>query len=606
MNYICKRENDKLIKFIEMKPNFKLVFFIFLIPLNLFAQRDLETITSPEELRQYILFTAPSEDAFVAVQRLAKPFIDKKDWNGAMKVFLEYRDLFIEQFNRTDKIIELLGAELNNLEIINIESVNTKKSEYFPVLTIDGQTMYFTFAEGKKGGEDIYLSQLIGDTWIKPKNLGPPFSTAENDAINSISADGNTIVLFGSYKGFTGGGDNFYAEKSADGWSAIKPFPKPLNSKYWECDGFLSADGKAFFFTSDRPGGTGEFVKGGQFYHGEYEGNTDIYVSLKTESGWGEPVNLGSIVNTPFAERSPFLHPDGRTLYFSSDGHYGLGSLDVFKSVRLSDTSWQEWSEPVNLGKEINTAGYDVAYKISTDGKYAYFSSDREGGKGGYDIYRVSLPKVAMPEKNVLTVKGRVTDENAKPLDAVLLWYDINANKNAGSLTSDPETGKYIITLPNGTNYSYFAERSGYYSVSNNIDLSSQNEFSELIVDIVMNSVQSLQNTAIVLNNIYFDFDKFDLMEASFTELNRVVKFLNDNQGVKIEISAHTDSKGSDDYNLSLSQKRAESVVNYLVQQGVDPSRLTARGYGESLPVADNATDEGAAKNRRVEMKVLN
>ncbi|KXK56633.1 MAG: peptidoglycan-associated outer membrane protein [Chlorobi bacterium OLB5] len=211
-----------------------------------------------------------------------------------------------------------------------------------------------------------------------------------------------------------------------------------------------------------------------------------------------------------------------------------------------------------------------------------------------------------MPEKNVLTVKGRITDENAKPLDAVLLWYDINANKNAGSLTSDPETGKYIITLPNGTNYSYFAERSGYYSVSNNIDLSSQNEFSELIVDIVLNSVQSLQNTAIVLNNIYFDFDKFDLMEASFTELNRVVKFLNDNPGVKIEISAHTDSKGSDDYNLSLSQKRAESVVNYLVQQGVDPSRLTARGYGESLPVADNATDEGAAKNRRVEMKVLN
>jgi len=590
-----------------MLTHLSLIVFIFIFSLpNLFAQRDLETITSPDELRQYILYTAPSEDAFVAVQRLAAPYIESKDYNGAMKVYLEYRDLFIEKFDRTDKIISLIGAMEQGLTVTNIETVNTKKSEYFPVLSIDGSLMYFTFAEGKKGGEDIYYSQLIGDTWIKPKNLGAPFSTNENDAINSVSADGNTMVLFGSYKGFIGGGDNFYVEKTSTGWSAIKPFPKPINSQYWECDGFLTADGKAFFFTSDRPGGVGEFVKGGQFYHGEYEGNTDIYVSVRNDSGWGKPVNLGSMVNTPYAERSPFLHPDGKTLYFSSDGHYGLGSLDVFKTVRLSDTSWMEWSEPVNLGKEINTPGYDVAYKISTDGKFAYFSSDREGGKGGYDIYRVSLPKEAMPEKNVLTIKGKVTDENANPLDAKLLWYDLSANLNAGSLTSDPATGNYIITLPNGANYSYFAERPGYYSVSNSIDLTGQNEFSELTVDIVLQSIQSMQNTAIVLNNIYFDFDRSDLQQGSFVELDRVVKFLNDNPSVKIEISAHTDSKGSDDYNLSLSQKRAESVVAFLAGAGIDPARLIAKGYGESVPIADNSTDEGSAKNRRVEMKVLN
>lgn len=589
-----------------MKRIYLILTGLMLINLSLYSQRDLETITSPEELRQYILFTAPSEDAFVAVQRLAKPFIEARDYNGAMKVFLEYRDRFIEQFDRTDKIIALLGAMEEGLKVTNIETVNTKKSEYFPVLSIDGSFMYFTFAEGKKGGEDIYFSQLIGDTWIKPKNLGAPFSTNENDAVNSVSADGNTMVLFGSYKGFIGGGDNFYVQKTAEGWSAIKPFPKPLNSQYWECDGFLTADGKAFFFTSDRPGGVGEFVKGGQFYHGEYEGNTDIYVSVKNDSGWGKPVNIGEIVNTPFAERSPFLHPDGKTLYFSSDGHYGLGSLDVFKTVRLSDTSWQVWSEPVNLGKEINTPGYDVAYKISTDGKFAYFSSDREGGKGGYDIYRVSLPKEAMPEKNVLTINGRVTDENSKPLDARLLWYDLGSNFNAGELTSDPETGNYIITLPNGASYSYFAERQGYYSVSNNIDLTGQNEFGEITVDIVMQSVLSLQNTSIVLNNIYFDFDRSDLQPGSSIELDRVVKFLNDNPTVKIEISAHTDSKGSDDYNLTLSQKRAESVVAFLAGAGIDPARLIAKGYGETVPVADNSTEEGAAKNRRVEMKVLN
>lgn len=578
---------------------------LFILP-YIYAQRDLETITSPEELIQYIHATAPSEDAFVALQRLAKPYIDKKDWNAAMKVFMDYRDYFIEQFVRTDNILSLLGAYEEGMLVENIESVNTKKSEYFPSLSIDGRIMYFTVAEGSKGGEDIYYSMLNGDTWIKPKNTGKPFSTNENDAINSISADGNTIVLFGSYKGFIGGGDNFYAEKTAKGWSEIKPFPKPLNSKYWECDGFLTADGKTFFFASDRPGGVGEFVRGGQFYHGEYEGNTDIYVSVKNDTGWGDPVNLGIMINTPFSERSPFLHPDGKTLYFSSDGHYGLGSLDVFRSVRLSDTGWSEWSEPVNLGKELNTSGYDVAYKISTDGRYAYFSSDREGGKGGYDIYRVGLPKSAMPEKNVLTVKGRVTDENARPIDAKLLWYELGTNKNIGALTSDPETGNYIITLPVGSNYSYFAERPGYYSVSNNVDLTGTNEFGEVTEDIVMKSVESISNTPVVLNNIYFDFDRFELKESSFTELGRVVKFLNDNPGVKIEISAHTDDKGSDEYNLALSQKRAESVVSYLVQQGIEPQRLIAKGYGESQPVGDNSTEEGAAKNRRVEMKVLN
>ncbi len=581
-----------------------LILFIIFPAIN-FAQRDLETIHSDEELKQFIYLTAPQEDAFVAVQRLAKTSIDRKNWGDAVKIFQIYREWFIENVTRTDNIIDLLQAPVQNLEVVNIESINTPKSEYFPSITIDGLTMYFTFADGKKGGEDIYFSQLIANTWIKPKNMGAPFSTKENDAVNSVSADGNTLVLFGSYKGFIGGGDNYYVERTAKGWSDIKAFPKPVNSVYWDCDGSLTADGKAFLFASDRKGGVGNFVKGGQFFHGEYEGNTDIWVSYKTDSGWGNPVNLGTSINTPYAERSPFLHPDGKTLYFSSDGHYGLGSLDVFKSVRLSDTSWTGWSEPVNLGKEINTAGYDVAYKITTEGKYAYFSSDRDGGKGGYDIYYIKLPLEAQPEKNVITIKGRVRDEKDSPLDASLLWYELFTGKNFGSLTSNPETGEYIITLPIGSSYSYFADRSGYYSVSNNIDLSSENSFKEMVVDITMQSVKSLTETAIILNNIYFDFDRYELKPESFVELDRVHKFLSDNPGVKIEISAHTDSKGSEEYNLELSQKRAESVVKYLVSKNTDPGRMTAKGYGESVPLYDNSTEEGMAKNRRVEMRVI-
>lgn len=579
--------------------------FLIIVTHSTFAQRDLEDIHSTEELKQFIYLTAPQEDAFVAVQRLAKPHIDKKNWQAAVKIFSDYKEWFVEQLDRTDKIIELLNAPSQNLEVTNIETINTKGNEYFPVITIDGLRMYFTVAEGKRGGEDIHYSEKIASTWIKSKNIGPPLSTKENDAINSVSADGNTLVLFGSYKGFIGGGDNFYVTRTSNGWSDIKPFPKPVNSVYWDCDGFLSADGKAFFFTSDRKGGVGEFVRGGKFYHGEYDGNTDIWVSVKTDSLWGTPVNLGSVINTPYSERSPFLHPDGKTLYFSSDGHYGLGSLDVFKSVRLSDTSWTDWSEPVNLGKEINTAGYDVAYKITTDGKYAYFSSDREGGRGGYDIYNVKLPPEAQPLKNVALVKGKVTDESGNPLDAALIWNEFPGGKNIGSLTSNPETGEYFISLPNGSSYSYFAEHSGYYSVSNNVDLTSQTEYSEITVDIVMQSVASMESAPIVLNNIYFDFDKSDLKPESFNELERVYKFLSDNPAVNIEISAHTDSKGSDDYNLTLSQNRAESVVAYLIGKGISPSRLLAKGYGESNPIAPNDTEEGMARNRRVEMKII-
>ncbi len=586
-----------------------ILLIVSFLPARAFAQRDLENITSEEELRQYVNAMAPSEDAFVAVQRLAGPFIDKKDWDGAIKVFAKYRQWFPLMFDRFDKIIELLKAPSENLGVTNLEAINTNAGEYFPVITIDGKRLYFTGSDRKDGigGEDIYYSDLVDGKWQTPKNMGPPFSTKQDDAINSISADGNILVIFGNYKGAFGGGDNFYVEKTATGWSGIKPFPKPVNSIYWDCDGFLTADGKAFLFTSDRKGGVGEFQRGGTFFHGEYDGNTDIYVSLKTDSGWSDPINLGPTINTPYSERSPFLHPDGKTLYFSSDGHYGIGSLDVFKSVRLSDSSWTGWSEPVNLGKDINTSGYDVAYKISTDGDYAYFSSDRPGGKGGYDIYSIKLPESAKPKSHVVTVRGRVTDENGNPLDASIKWSNLGLNAVAGQLTSNPETGDYIIALPVGNRYSYFAEKPGYYSVSKEMNLDSASAFREVTEDIKMVSLKSMQEneSAVKLNNIYFDFDKFDLKTESYTELDRVFKFLNENPAISIEISAYTDSKGSDDYNLSLSQKRAESVVEYLIDKGIAAGRLVAKGYGKANPVASNDSEEGRAQNRRVEMKIL-
>ncbi|MGH2576035.1 MAG: hypothetical protein ACRDFC_10090, partial [Ignavibacteria bacterium] len=517
---------------------------LLFLPSEPLAQRDLETITSEEELKQYINAVAPEEDAFVAVQRLAASHLENKNWKVATKIFERYRELFPNMILRFDEIINLLNTPSQNLTLTNISGVNTEADEYFPVLTIDGKKMYFT-GSGRAdgfGGEDIYYSEFKDNVWNIPKNLAKPFSTKGDDAINSVSADGNVLVLFGNYKGAFGGGDNFYVERKSYGWTEIKIFPKPLNSTYWDCDGFLTADGKAFLFSSDRKGGIGEFHKGGIFFHGYYEGNTDIYVCLKTDAGWSDPINLGNKINTPYTERSPFLHPDGKTLYFSSDGHYGLGGLDVFKVVRQSENSWTDWSDPVNLGKDINTGGFDVAYKISTDGQLAYFSSNRTGGFGGYDIYSITLPEDAKPKKNVVTIKGKVTDENDLPLEADLKWYELSSNENVGLLKSNPETGDYLIALPVGKNYSYFAEKTGYYSVSNEIDLSDEKSFKEINVDIKLISIKTLQETGtgIKLNNIYFDFDKYDLKPESFTELDRLFLFLTDNSGINVEISAHT------------------------------------------------------------------
>jgi outer membrane protein OmpA-like peptidoglycan-associated protein len=582
-------------------------FFLILLFVSSYAQKDLENITTREELIQYINAIAPDEDAFVALQMLARDYIDNKNWLGAAELFNKYRSFFPEMGDRFDKIISLLKASSQELKAVNLTGVNTGADEYFPTVSIDGTKMYFTGSgqENSRGGEDIFYSEFVGGVWKPAINMGKPFSTKGDDAVNSISADGTMLVIFGNYKGAFGGGDNFYVQKLPGGWSEIKPFPKPVNSEYWDCDGFLTADGKAFLFTSDRKGGVGEFQKGGRFFHGGYEGNTDIYVSLKTDSGWSQPINLGFTINTPYVERSPFLHPDGKTLYFSSDGHYGLGGLDVFKSVRKSDTSWTHWTQPVNLGKEINTGGYDIAYRISTDGKLAYFASNRPGGLGGYDLYAISLPSEVQPEKNVITIKGKVTDEDNNPLDADIRWFDISSNENVGNLKSDPQTGDYIIALPVGKNYGYFAEKNGYYSVSKNVDLLRDPGIKEHTEDIKLISAASLQGKPIKLNNIYFDFDRYDLKPESFTELDRVFKFLTDNPEVRIEISAHTDAVGTDEYNLTLSQRRAESVVNYLIGKGMDAARLTARGYGKSMPVASNETEEGRALNRRVEMKVI-
>ena len=351
-------------------------------------------------------------------------------------------------------------------------------------------------------------------------------------------------------------------------------------------------------------------------FHGGYAGNTDIYVYVETPGGEGQLVNLGPTINTPFAEYSPFLHPDGRTLYFSSEGHYGLGGLDVFVSTRLSDSSWTKWSEPVNLGKELNGPYNDWGFQIATAGDLAYYATAVkktdcwEGdidtpriGCGPSNIYSTELPAIARPAVAV-TVSGKVMDPDKNPLEAEIVWNDLTLNKSAGIAKSDPDSGEYLIVLPAGHKYGYSAEKEGYMGASATLDFTGVTAFTEYRHDIILYPFDKLIKEKITLrmNNIFFDFDKATLRSESYHELNRWVDVLKKYPDLKAEIHGHTCSIGTETYNQGLSERRAAAVVNYLVSQGIDRNRLTMKGYGETMPVASNKTQEGRELNRRVEV----
>jgi len=327
---------------------------------------------------------------------------------------------------------------------------------------------------------------------------------------------------------------------------------------------------------------------------------------VKTDSSWGDPINLGPVINTPYAETSHFIHPDGKTLYFSSDAHYGFGGLDVFKATRLSDTSWTEWSEPINLGKEINNDDDDWGYMVDISGDSAFFAAkNREGGYGSWDIYSITLPQQTRPD-TVVTITGKVTDETGKFLAADIKWEDLTTGKNVGQLKTDPRDGSYFIALPSGKNYGYYAEAAGYYSVSDNIDLRNKSGSQRITKDIVLISIKEIKKTGktVQINNLFFDFDKHYLKSESYPELKRLANILKQNPDLHVEILGYTDNIGTPFYNRWLSEQRAKVVVNYLVSIGCKTSELSATGYGESQPIASNDTEEGRQKNRRIEFRI--
>ncbi len=556
---------------------------------------------------KYINKHRGEHNSFLAVQRLTEQFINRRDWDSAIYIYNTFKPLFPNKVKEIDKIISILSAPEENLKINNLgANINTRGSEWDPNPTPDGKYLYFSadHRRGGKGGSDIWISEMKDGAWQKAQNLAIGLNGSKDETIDNISVDGNTLMLSGTFEGTFGKFDIYYKEKTESGWDNLQHLPYPINTEYTDEGANLTADGNAILFSSDRPGGIGEYKPLGEPFNGGTQGNMDIYVCVRTADGWSEPINLGSAVNTPYSERSPFLHPDGKTLYFSSDGHPGLGRLDVFKTVRLNENSWTEWSEPVNLGKEINTGGDDWGYKVGVSGDSAFFSAfNRNDGFGAWDLYSVSLPKAAKPEQ-VSTIRGKVVNSKGQPIAADIKWEDLESKQVVGKMRSNPRDGSYFITLPLGKLYGYFAERKGYYPAADNIDLRSVSASKNVYQDIVLHSASELKSRAehITIKNIFFDYDKFELRPESFPELDRLAEFIKSNKVKSIRIEGHTDSIGTVEYNLSLSEKRAESVKKYLVSKEIPANSIKTIGFGSSKPLESNDSESGRAKNRRVEI----
>jgi outer membrane protein OmpA-like peptidoglycan-associated protein len=573
---------------------------------ELLMYKKYDKVKDFKQYDNYIKVASPKEKAFVALQRIVSPDILSKNWKSAINKINTYYSIFEKNNKKVNNLLELLNAKYDNsIKISSIgSSINTVEGgEYAPTISADDKTLYFCGRNRTDniGGEDIFVSKKINGVWSKASLVSDLSSQFGNDAPECISPDGSTMVLFKS-------GKLYYAEKTEDGWSEINEFPKQINSGRWQADAKITSDGNALVFSSVREENYDYYTSKETkyyLYHGSAEYPSDIYVSVKSKNGnWQEPINLGPVINTIYCDRTPFLHPDMKTLYFSSDGHGGLGKLDVFKSTRLSDTCWDCWSEPINMGKEINTEESDWDYKISTDGDKAYFAKIN-GAKSENDIYCLTLPNHLRPDY-VATISGKLIDKNNKPVSAEIRWEDLESGKSVGQSKSDPADGSFFIILPLGKIYGYYVDKDEYFPISNNIDLRNNNKAVKIEENIDMVSFKQMvdDGKAVPVNNLFFNFAESALLPLSIPELKRVAIIIKGNH-LKVEINGHTDNIGDDDKNQTLSEQRANSVKDFLVKEGCPAENMIVKGFGKTMPVASNDTEEGRAKNRRVELKFV-
>jgi outer membrane protein OmpA-like peptidoglycan-associated protein/tetratricopeptide (TPR) repeat protein len=464
-------------------------------------------------------------------------------------------------------------------------AINTPDDEYLPVATADESELIFT--RKIANNEDFYKSIKVNGQWQTATYLSNNINTPEyNEGAQSITQDGKYLFFTGCNRpDGLGRCDIYVAAKKGDDWAKPFDLAPPVNTPGWESQPSISSDGRTLYFTSNRKGGYGGY---------------DIWKSTLTDKGWGNPVNLGPNINTAFDEQSAFIHPDDSTLYFCSNGWPGLGGMDLFVS-RLGKDG--QWGKPTNLGYPINTNGDENGLTLTAEGSHAFFSSNNLGGYGGFDIYTFELPENLRPHL-VTYVKGTVRDAKTKAsLEAAVEIIDLQKNEPVYEDYSDPDGGSFLATLTSGKNYGLNISKTGYLFYSQNFSLVGHEPKNPFIISVLLQPIEI--GNKVILNNIFFDTNKFDLKPESVAELQKLVDFLNVNPTLKIEISGHTDNVGNDELNQTLSENRAKAVYQYLVQNGINASRLQYKGYGKTQPIATNDTDEGRSKNRRTEFKII-
>jgi hypothetical protein len=489
-------------------------------------------------------------------------------------------------------IIAIKSPVLFNPENVGA-SVNSPDDEYWPSLTADGQKMMFTRQQspGKQSGygpsqEDFFISLLSNNVWQKSYNAGAPLNTSQNEGAQSLSSNGNYMYFTACDRPGAFGSCDIYFSSFSDGkWSEPSNVGSPVNTKSWESQPSISADGKTLYFSSSRPGGFG---------------GKDLWYSRFTEKNtWSKPVNMGEKINSDGDEMSPFIHFDGKTLYFSSDGKVGMGGFDIYYS-RMADDS--TWAEPQNLGYPINTYNDELGLIIEAAGQKAYFSSVRDKSNGK-DIFSFNLYESARPN-SVSYMKGKVFDkETGKLLKADYELINLSTGKTTIKSTTDL-TGNFLVCLPSGYNYGINVSKAGYLFYSESFMLEGIHTVAEpYIKRINLNPIRV--GGEMQLSNVFYEVDSWELKKESVSELNILANLLKINEKITIEIGGYTDSTGTSDYNKTLSEKRALSVVNYLISNGIKSERLKYKGYGNTSPLGDNITVEGRKLNRRTEAKVL-
>ena len=516
-----------------------------------------------------------------------------------LKLFIENEKVNRNKLDHARRNLENATFAIENLkssgEIMQgplSDTVNQFVMQYFPVLTADESSLFFTRRTGHsdRHDEDLVVSKRNAKgSWMEPVSISRNINSEMNEGTCTISADGRKLI-FTSCPGRDNYGscDLFESNRIGDEWSVPKNLGPGVNTSGWESQPSLSADGRTLYFVSDRRSGLGM---------------RDIWVStLDDNETWSKAVNLGPPVNSEFDEMSPFIHVNGRTLFYATNGLKGFGGYDIF----FSEVQTGGWTAPQNIGAYINNHDDQFSLFITANGEKGYYSHEetREDGYSYSRIYEVRIPQDKQVRFKSNYGTGVVRDsETSTPLSARIELVELEGNQVVSQVRSDSVSGEYLMVLTQGAEYALYVTRPGYLFKSLNFNYSDVKDFEPVVVDIDLDKVR--EGSMVVLNNIFFDVDKYELKEKSTVELEKIVRFMIDNPTVRIQISGHTDNTGSADHNKQLSLRRATAVYNYLVRRGIKETRVTFLGYGSDKPIADNTTEQGRQLNRRIEFSIL-